>query len=39
MIGMKPKLHQPLAPKTKTRPASKGRGRIRGRRGLKALQQ
>jgi hypothetical protein len=25
MIGMKPKLHQPLAPKTKTRPASKGR--------------
>jgi len=25
MIGMKPKPHEPLAPKTKTRPASKGR--------------
>ena len=27
MIGMKPKPHQPLTPKTKTRPASKGRVR------------
>jgi hypothetical protein len=25
MIGMRPKPHEPLAPKTKTRPASKGR--------------
>jgi len=27
MIGMRPKPHQPLSPKTKTRPASKGRVR------------
>jgi hypothetical protein len=27
MIGMAPKPHEPLAPKTKTRPASKGRVR------------
>jgi hypothetical protein len=27
MIGMKPKPHQPPAPNTKTRPASKGRAR------------
>ena len=27
MIGMKPKPHEPLAPKTKTRSASKGRVR------------
>lgn len=27
MIGMKPRPHEPLTPKTKTRPASKGRVR------------
>ena len=33
MLAMKPKPHQPLTPKTKTRPASKGRvrkGKARG---------